>query len=149
MSSETANRIKSTSRYGDVEEYRKRKVALISGELPPGGRSALYHAESYSSHSRYHRTGWVSKRHKYSPEREILTIFTARTSPSFSWTRATRFTGELLDRWSVIGLIGLTSGSIIRRSSSFNTGRIEHIYTDRHELTGSGSKASLSLQTRR
>lgn len=32
MGPETANRVNSTSRYGDVEEYRKRKVALISGK---------------------------------------------------------------------------------------------------------------------
>ena len=77
-----------------AEDYRKRKVALITGE---------FHAMVISEQS-----------------------LTAGTVAGITGQDGSYLTELLLSK-------GYTVHGIIRRSSSFNTGRIEHLYKDVHE----------------
>ena len=93
-----------------VEEYHKRKVALISGQGPSINLNKRL--ANFCS-LRYHWTGW------------ILLVSVGRVLNNALPLKLPR-TELLLSK-------GYQVHGIIRRSSSFNTGRLHHLYEDQHE----------------
>ena len=92
-----------------VEDYQKRKVALISGMCP------IRSSARFTNHQV-----------QASPDRMVhicIFIFYRSFDPS---NRVNNSTELLLSK-------GYQVHGIIRRSSSFNTGRLHHLYEDQHE----------------
>lgn len=94
-----------------LEEYRKRKVALITGK---------FSWSTFASRSRVLCT-W----------KDIISMIVMTLVYSWSALGVTGQDGSYLTEFLLDK--GYEVHGIIRRSSSFNTGRIEHIYKDRHD----------------
>ncbi len=102
-------------------EWKDRKVALISGTIHRGRSSALELTSFFSLLFFFHLRfsfgrSFLSSSYLHSP------LF----QPGITGQDGSYLTELLLAK-------GYTVHGIIRRSSSFNTGRIEHLYRDQHE----------------
>ena len=94
------------------EQYRQRKVALITGQSLLPSRANCAHR----AFPRYHRPGRLLP-HRIAPRERLRSARAVRLS------------------YTPFGAIPEYDLRRIRRSSSFNTGRIEHLYKDVHERT--------------